>query len=73
MSKLSSCKTICFLFVFCAVMAIALPAQTFTTLVNFNLSEGYSTVIYVSRSGHRRQSIRNDVLQRSKTVLRHGV
>jgi len=40
LSKLSWWKTICLMCVFCAVGAIALPAQTFKTLVSFNGSDG---------------------------------
>jgi uncharacterized repeat protein (TIGR03803 family) len=42
MSKLSSWKAIFLLCVFCAVTAISSPAQTFTTLVNFNGTDGNS-------------------------------
>jgi uncharacterized repeat protein (TIGR03803 family) len=38
--KLSSWKTILFLCLFCALEAIASPAQTYTTLVRFNGSNG---------------------------------
>jgi uncharacterized repeat protein (TIGR03803 family) len=40
MSKLSSWKTIFCVCVFCAVAAIASPAQTFTTLANFDGTDG---------------------------------
>jgi uncharacterized repeat protein (TIGR03803 family) len=40
MSKLSSRKGIFFLCVFCGATAIALPAQTFTTLVSFDGTDG---------------------------------
>ena len=42
MSKVSWWKRICLVCVFCAVEAIASPAQTFTTLVNFNWANGAS-------------------------------
>jgi uncharacterized repeat protein (TIGR03803 family) len=44
MSKLSLWKTICLVIVFCALEAISSPAQTFTTLVSFNGTDGlYAT------------------------------
>ncbi len=42
MEKLSLSKIVCILFVFCAVMAIASPTQTFTTLVSFKGTNGES-------------------------------
>ncbi len=40
LGKIISSRMVCFLFVFCAAMAIASPAQTFTTLVNFHGPDG---------------------------------
>jgi uncharacterized repeat protein (TIGR03803 family) len=40
MSKLSLCKAIYFVCVFCLLEAIASPAQTFTILANFDLNNG---------------------------------
>jgi hypothetical protein len=40
MSKLSLWKTIGLVCVFCAVEAISSPAQTFTTLLSFNGTDG---------------------------------
>jgi uncharacterized repeat protein (TIGR03803 family) len=40
--RFSASKTACMVFVFCAATAIASPAQTFTTLVNFNGANGAS-------------------------------
>jgi hypothetical protein len=48
MSKLSWWKTISLLCVFCAVGTIGSPAQTFKTLVNFNISEGYDRYMCLS-------------------------
>ena len=42
MERFSASKTACMVFVFCAATAIASPAQTFTTLVNFNGANGAS-------------------------------
>lgn len=42
MGKLSACQTIVSLGVLCAVTAIASPAQTLTTLANFNGTDGAS-------------------------------
>jgi uncharacterized repeat protein (TIGR03803 family) len=45
MSKLSFWKAIFLLCVFCAVTAISSPAQTFTTLVNFNGTDGATPLV----------------------------
>ena len=40
MSKLSAWRMVCLACLFCAAMAIAAPAQTFTTLVDFDFGDG---------------------------------
>jgi uncharacterized repeat protein (TIGR03803 family) len=42
--ELNGCKTACGLVLLCAAMAVASPAQTFTTLVNFNRTNGSTPV-----------------------------
>jgi len=82
MSKLSSWKTMFFLCVFCAAMAISSPATTtFTTLVNFNgtngaypyamsLIQGTDGDLYgIFRKGGSRPTSSENILTNSREVL----
>jgi uncharacterized repeat protein (TIGR03803 family) len=41
-NQLSECKTACAILLFCVATAMTCPAQTFTTLANFNKTDGWA-------------------------------